>query len=367
MDSSDENSMKDNSIGQDILKSNHIDELQDKKELSTVIFYERFEKGFKSIFNENYLEEFPLNEEEEEENSPPYISDEIEKNEDIHPTPDEKIVIEVKEEKDKFFPFTQGYGLDHVLKSIGLTLNYKTSSKISLLSYNNQLSNNSNFRITQYIIDKDGKKKKKKKRKFKPDDIRKKIKARFHKIFKNLINSKLKKAGAKKMFDFFPQCFISNITINLNKEALGLTYEELIEKDYSLKNNERSPDFEKYYKNLDVLNYLNKNPEIKKLSDFEKISKMKYVDILKAYFSSLEFEQSIIELFQKKEKIDYIEEYVCKALTYVNFFANNKKRSTPETTYNKNYSKILLFNVEEKNENKEEDKNEEEEEKISVC
>mgnify|MGYP006988904120 FL=1 len=154
------------------------------------------------------------------------------------------------------------------------------------------------------------------------------------------------------MFDFFPQCFISNITINLNKEALGLTYEELIEKDYSLKNNERSPDFEKYYKNLDVLNYLNKNPEIKKLSDFEKISKMKYVDILKAYFSSLEFEQSIIELFQKKEKIDYIEEYVCKALTYVNFFANNKKRSTPETTYNKNYSKILLFNVEEKNENK---------------
>ena len=163
MDSSDENSMKDNSIGQDILKSNHIDELQDKKELSTVIFYERFEKGFKSIFNENYLEEFPLNEEEEEENSPPYISDEIEKNEDIHPTPDEKIVIEVKEEKDKFFPFTQGYGLDPVLKSIGLTLNYKTSSKISLLSYNNRISNISNFRITQYIIDKDGKKRRKRK------------------------------------------------------------------------------------------------------------------------------------------------------------------------------------------------------------
>ena len=52
---------------------------------------------------------------------------------------------------------------------------------------------------------------------------------------------------------------------------------------------------------------------------------MKYIDILKAYFSSLEFEESIIELYNKKEKIEYIEEYVNKALTYVNFFSDNKK------------------------------------------
>ena len=39
----------------------------------------------------------------------------------------------------------------------------------------------------------------------------------------------------------------------------------------------------------------------------------------------MEFEESIIELYNKKEKIDYIEEYVNKALTYVNFFADNKK------------------------------------------
>ena len=46
MDSSDENSLKDNFIGQDILKQNQLTELQDKKELNTVIFDERFEKGF---------------------------------------------------------------------------------------------------------------------------------------------------------------------------------------------------------------------------------------------------------------------------------------------------------------------------------
>lgn len=325
MDSSDENSLKDNSIGQDILKPNQLSEFQDKKELNNVIFYERFEKGFKSIFSENYLEDIPLNEEEEQEISPPNILDDIGKNEDIHPNPDEKIVIEAKEQKDKYFPFTQGYGLDQVLKSIGLTINYKSSSKISLLSYNNQISNISNFRVTQYYVDENGKKKKKKKRKFKPDDIRKKIKAKFHKALKNLLNSKLKKAGSKKMFDFFPQCFITNITINLNKDAFGLTYEELIGQDFSSKNKKKNTDFEKYKKNLDVLNYLNQNPEIKKLSDFDKIGKMKYEDILKAYFSSFEFEQTILELFQKKEKIDYIEEYVSKALTYVNFFINNKK------------------------------------------
>ena len=324
MDSSDENSLKDNSIGHDILKPNQLSEFQDKKELNNVIFYERFEKGFKSIFSENYLEDIPLNEEEEQEISPPNILDDIGKNEDIHPNPDEKIVIEAKEQKDKYFPFTQGYGLDQVLKSIGLTINYKSSSKISLLSYNNQISNISNFRVTQYYVDENGKKKKKKKRKFKPDDIRKKIKAKFHKALKNLLNSKLKKAGSKKMFDFFPQCFITNITINLNKDAFGLTYEELIGQDFSSKNKKKNTDFEKYKKNLDVLNYLNQNPEIKKLSDFDKIGKMKYEDILKAYFSSFEFEQTILELFQKKEKIDYIEEYVSKALTYVNFFINNK-------------------------------------------
>ena len=35
------------------------------------------------------------------------------------------------------------------------------------------------------------------KRKYKPDDIRKKIKARFHKSIKNIINGNLKKAGSK--------------------------------------------------------------------------------------------------------------------------------------------------------------------------
>lgn len=41
------------------------------------------------------------------------------------------------------------------------------------------------------------------KRKYKADDIRKKIKARFHKSIKNIINENLRKAGSKKLFTFY--------------------------------------------------------------------------------------------------------------------------------------------------------------------
>ena len=88
---------------------------------------------------------------------------------------------------------------------------------------------------------------------------------------------------------------------------------------------------------------MNENDEICKKSDFEKIKNMKYIDILRAYFSSMEFEQSIIELYQKKEKIEYIEEYVNKAINYVNFFAVNKKKLNDTRT---NIIKIINSNEE---------------------
>ena len=293
------------------------------------------EDSFEKVFNEIFLKK--SNEIEPEENDPPVIEYQPEKNLTAIPCPEKKIVIKVEEKEDKIFPFTEGQGLSKALEKIGLTANY-SPSKISLSNtYSSQGFNNSKFKTTDYYIDENGKKKKqKKKRKFKPDDIRKKIKARFHKVIKNIINTKLKNAGSKKLFDFLPQSFITNITIKLNNQAMDLTYEKLIEKDYvpKTKIKKGNPDLDKYNKNIDVLYYLKENPEICKNSDFEKIKNMKYIDILKAYFSSFEFEQSIIDLKNKKEKIDYIEEYINKALSYVNFFAFNKKRFNDNTSNN---------------------------------
>ena len=56
-----------------------------------------------------------------------------------------------------------------------------------------------------------GKKRQRKIRKYKPDDIRKQIKARFHKTLKNILNYKLKTACSTLFFYFLPQSFISNI------------------------------------------------------------------------------------------------------------------------------------------------------------
>ena len=56
---------------------------------------------------------------------------------------------------------------------------------------------------------------------------------------------------------------------------------------------------------------------------------MKYIELLKAYFSSAEFEKSLVDMYKKKnEKIDYIEEYINKSLSYINFFKNQQEKNS---------------------------------------
>jgi hypothetical protein len=164
------------------------------------------------------------------------------------------------------------------------------------------------------------------KRKYKPDDIRKKIKARFHKSIKNIINDNLKKAGSKHFFSFLPQIFISSIARETNHQVLNLNYRELLQKDFvsdidENKYKNKNVDYSKYKNNLRVLEYLDNNPEICKNSGFDIISRMKYRDLLDEYFKSEEFEKAIYKLREEKEEEDYINEYINKAKNYVKFFS----------------------------------------------
>ena len=170
-------------------------------------------------------------------------------------------------------------------------------------------------------------KKKKKKRKFKPDDIRKKIKARFHKTLKTILNKYLLCGGSQMVFDFLPQCFLVNITKKLNHFALKLTLRELIEFDFCKELNEggvrkKNVDSKKYLHNKMVLNYLDHNNEISQKSGFNTFSKKTYRELLKEYFSSEEFLISLKRLKIEGENDEYIFEYKKKALGYVSFFAN---------------------------------------------
>lgn len=170
-----------------------------------------------------------------------------------------------------------------------------------------------------------GKKRQRKIRKYKPDDIRKKIKARFHKTLKNIINYKLKKAGSTLLFDFLPQSFICNISKEKNRRLLNLTYYDILKRNFvkeigTNKYRKKDVDETKYQNNLNVLGYLARHPNICKKSGFDIISKMKYIDILNEYFSSAEYKYSIISLKEENEDLTYIKEYQSKAKGYIEFF-----------------------------------------------
>ena len=165
------------------------------------------------------------------------------------------------------------------------------------------------------------------KRKYKPDDIRKKIKARFHKSIKNIINENLKKAGSKYFFSFLPQIFISSISREKNNQVLDLTYRQILSMDFvndidEDKYKNKKVDYSKYKNNLRVLEYLDEHPDICKNSGFDIIGNMKYKDLLEQYFNSEEFDKAIQKLKDEKEEEEYIEEYQNKAKTYIQFFAN---------------------------------------------
>ena len=225
---------------------------------------------------------------------------------------------------DKCFPFTTGKGLINTFyDDSSKSDKYNDIQSIKEDSYL-KLANNT-FIINRYAKDSEGKiKKTKKQRKFKSDDIRKKIKSNCHKIIKNIINENLKKAGSEEFFGFLPQSFLGNVSKIFNKKYMNSTYEDLLSIDFSKnqKTGNLEIDQKNYNKNINVLNYLEKNPEISKISGFNKIKKMKYKDILNSYFLSKEFENTIDMLKNKNETSEYIIEYIFLAKKYINFFSN---------------------------------------------
>ena len=95
------------------------------------------------------------------------------------------------------------------------------------------------FKTKKYYINENGKKRRiKKERKYKSDDIRKKIKVKFHKTIKNIINKNLKEVGSKKLFKFLPQIFMGNISQKFNYKYLEYSYKDLLLTDFTLCQNE---------------------------------------------------------------------------------------------------------------------------------
>ena len=172
-------------------------------------------------------------------------------------------------------------------------------------------------------------------RRCKEDDMRKKIKSSFLKTLLIRKNELLKEAGSLYIFESFPQNFIADITQQTNFEVMELAYEQLFDYTHEkvveenkyvlMKYQERANKVaeKKYVQNIKTLEYLKKNSEISEKSGWERIKKMKYKDLLKAFFNSKEFANSIIKLKQKEDKV-YIKNYLYFSLNYIDYFQSYK-------------------------------------------
>ena len=179
-------------------------------------------------------------------------------------------------------------------------------------------------------------------RKDKEDEIRKKIKTSFHKNLTKIINKLLGSEGIKYKFEKLPQNFITDISRKTNHEVMDKTFEELFDYTNTKLINDKNRIINKktetkeylldsfivgeknHLKNIETIKYLNSNSNCG-IQIWNKIKKMKYIDLLKAYFRSKEFDESInILKLSKKENLNYIKKYCFYALTYIDYFQSYK-------------------------------------------
>ena len=153
-------------------------------------------------------------------------------------------------------------------------------------------------------------------RKLKPDSLIKKIKARFHKKLRRIINAKLKEAGSKYFFDAFPQSFITNINIGFNKPLLNLTMRELFQKTFGFKAKDR----EKIDYNIKVLKYIEDNPNIKNSNKIMDFLDSSYKEIIMKYMEGNYLLEDIERLKKEGEKDDYINRYTFISMHWIEFY-----------------------------------------------
>ena len=101
-------------------------------------------------------------------------------------------------------------------------------------------------------------------------------------------------------------------------------FEDDIFEDKSIKTfiiKKRNPNKEKHKKNQIVLDYLDRNSDIRKKSNFNVISKLTFRELFNEYLKSEEFEKDILELKNKNNSEKYIKDYINKAYNFLDYFS----------------------------------------------
>ena len=121
-------------------------------------------------------------------------------------------------------------------------------------------------------------------RKYKQDDIIKKIKARFSRALIYRLKEELKRANSKEYFVFLPQIFVKDNTKKGNgRTVLNMTFEELLKKDFyeeCKEDNENKNEINKNMGKKEIEVNINKKILIKK---YKKIEILKNIGRIKKY------------------------------------------------------------------------------------
>jgi hypothetical protein len=156
-------------------------------------------------------------------------------------------------------------------------------------------------------------------KKYKPENILKKIKTYFLKRLKIIANLILKSKGCKRRFTYFQPSFVNSTNKNTNKIMFKKTLKDVLLTDITefMKDNKtKNTDKTNYEQNISVLEHLKRN---KYYFDFLDMTIMElYIE----YLNSKEFEMDIIYLKNnKKEDIKYIKYFLNQVKNTINYFS----------------------------------------------
>ena len=182
----------------------------------------------------------------------------------------------------------------------------------------NEINSNSLDLFESFDFNKKTRSKVKQRRFTNQDNMRRVIKRRFTNTYlKNKFNRRLKKAGYKKFIECFPQEFAGNITREINRSIINMTFGQILT-DKSIYSGKK---LYQYENNLEIVNLIKKDQN----SALNEMLNKKFSELFEEYLNSDEFKigeiQRLLNATKPKSGI-YIQKYEYLAKNLIKFFAN---------------------------------------------
>ena len=150
------------------------------------------------------------------------------------------------------------------------------------------------------------------------DNMRRVIKSRFTNTYlKNKFNRRLKKAGYKKFIECFPQEFAGNVTREINRSIINMTFGQILT-DKSIYSGKK---LYQYENNFEIVNLIKKDQN----SDLNEMLNKKFSELFEEYLNSDEFKIGEIQRLlnaTKPKSVNYVQKYKYLAKNLIKFFAN---------------------------------------------